>query len=304
MNEPMRKYMKVGLVLFMAYPDTIRGEGPVAEYTRRVALDPFFEAVEVTWIHDQAAAAETRAIAELARLDLYYGGMPTQKLSNLNLNDLNAQNRKTALEQLKLRVDEAYRLGAQGFGFMSGRFEKGREEEAYRALTDSTRELCAYVKSKGNMRVSLEVFDYDIDNCSLLGPVELVRRFAAEISAVCPNFGLMVDLSHLPQLRETPVESLIPVKNYINHAHIGNAVIKNKLDPAYGDKHPRFGYPGGENDIDEITEYLRVLLAIGYLNQAKRPVLSIEVKPGPGEDPELVIANSKRALELAWLNVG
>jgi hypothetical protein len=31
MNEPIRKYMKVGLVHFMAYPATIKGEGPIAD---------------------------------------------------------------------------------------------------------------------------------------------------------------------------------------------------------------------------------------------------------------------------------
>ena len=35
MNEPMRKYMKVGLVHFMAYPATIKGEGPVVETIKK-----------------------------------------------------------------------------------------------------------------------------------------------------------------------------------------------------------------------------------------------------------------------------
>ena len=36
MNESLHKYMKVGLVHFMAYPSTIKGEGPVTETIKKV----------------------------------------------------------------------------------------------------------------------------------------------------------------------------------------------------------------------------------------------------------------------------
>ncbi len=31
MNESIHKYMKVGLIHFMAYPNCIKGEGPIEE---------------------------------------------------------------------------------------------------------------------------------------------------------------------------------------------------------------------------------------------------------------------------------
>jgi hypothetical protein len=46
-----------------------------------------------------------------------------------------------------------------------------------------------------------------------------------------------------------------------------------------------------------------VLLQIGYLNEKDPPILSFEVKPFGDEDPELVIANAKRTLNLAWAKV-
>ena len=150
------------------------------------------------------------------------------------------------------------------------------------------------------MKVVLEVFDYDVDKASLIGPVALAKRYAEEVCRECDNFGLMVDLSHLPLLRETSVESLLPVKDYIVHAHMGNCVCKDPSLPCYGDAHPRFGFPGGENDVDELVEYLRVLLSIGFLSKEKRPVVSFEVKPFGDEDPDLVVANAKRVLNLAW----
>ena len=38
MNEPIKKYMKVGLIHFMAYPSTMKGEGPIAETVKKNRL--------------------------------------------------------------------------------------------------------------------------------------------------------------------------------------------------------------------------------------------------------------------------
>lgn len=77
-------------------------------------------------------------------------------------------------------------------------------------------------------------------------------------------------------------------------------MVRDPALPAYGDTHPRFGFPAGENSMDEIVKFLRVLLQTGYLNDKNPPVVSFEVKPFGVEEPELVIANAKRALNLAW----
>lgn len=70
--------------------------------------------------------------------------------------------------------------------------------------------------------------------------------------------------------------------------------------PAYGDEHPRFGFPNSENDVEELAAYLRLLLKIGFLNEKKRPIVSFEIKPFGEEDPEVCLANAKRTLDLAW----
>ena len=125
------------------------------------------------------------------------------------------------------------------------------------------------------------------------------NAYAEEICAEFDNFGLMVDLSHLPIIHESARQALIPVKDYIAHAHMGNCMMKDKNDPAYGDTHPRFGYAGGENDVEELVEYLRVLMEIGYLDPNNRRILSFEVKPVGDEDPDIVVANAKRVMNIA-----
>ena len=300
MNESIHSYMKVGLIHFMAYPSVIKGEGPIEETFRKIAVDDYFDVAEITWIKDPAVRSKVKKMIYTSHLEVAYGGQPRLLTTGLNINDLNEEGRQKAIATLKEGIDEAYEMGALGFAFLSGKYSEEKKEEAYQALVKSTKELCAYAKSKGSMKVVLEVFDYDVDKASLIGPVALAKRYAEEVCRECDNFGLMVDLSHLPLLRETSVESLLPVKDYIVHAHMGNCVCKDPSLPCYGDAHPRFGFPGGENDVDELVEYLRVLLSIGFLSKEKRPVVSFEVKPFGDEDPDLVVANAKRVLNRAW----
>jgi sugar phosphate isomerase/epimerase len=292
--------MKVGLVHFMAYPATIKGEGPILETIKKLALDDYFTAIEITTIKDKEERKKARQILESSHMQVCYGAQPRLLINNLNINDLNEEGRQKALANLKEGIDEAYEMGAVGFSFLSGKYEEATKEESYEALVKSTNEICSYVKSKGSMNVALEVFDYDVDKKSLIGPAPLALRYAKEIREKHDDFGLMVDLSHIPLIHETIEESLLPVKDYIVHAHIGNCVVKNANLPGYGDVHPRFGFPNGENDVDEVVAYLKVLLDIGFINYRNPPFVSFEVKPFGDEDSDIVIANAKRTLNEAW----
>lgn len=303
MFESMHKYMRVGLVHFMAYPSTMNGEGPLVETVRKLAVDDYFNVIEITWIKNGETRAQVKKMLDSSHMTVAYGGQPRLLTTGLNINDLNEEGRLKAVETLKEGIDEAYEMGAVGFAFLSGKYEEDKKEQAYEALLASTRELCRYAKSKGGLRVVHEVFDYEIDKKSLVGPAALAKRYAEDITKEFDNFGLMVDLSHIPLIKETAEEAILPIKDYIVHAHMGNCVVKEPSLPAYGDVHPRFGFPGGENDMNELVEYLRLLLQIGFLNESNPPIVSFEVKPFGDEDPDIVVANAKRTLNLAWARV-
>jgi hypothetical protein len=71
----------------------------------------------------------------------------------------------------------------------------------------------------------------------------------------------------------------------------------------FGDKHPRFGVAGSAVGPEEVRRFLEALIYAGYFKRntpTTMPVVSFEVKPAPGEDPALVIANAKRVLLHAW----
>lgn len=300
MNVSMRKYMKVGIILHMAFDGLVTGEGPILESLNKIVKDDYFEVVEVTQMKDPSVRKVARDMIQCGHMKVVYGGQPRLLTTGMNINDLDEEKRKVAIQSLKEGIDEAYELNAVGFSYLAGRYEEKTKEKSFEALVKSSREICEYAKSKGNMPVTLEVFDYDIDKKSLIGPVDMAKRFAEVMTAEYDNFGLMVDSSHIPMLRETLEENLIPIKDYIKHAHMGNTVIKDPSFPAYGDSHPRFGFPNSENDVEELAAYLRMLIQIGYLNEKDRPIVSFEVKPFGDEESEVVIANAKRTLNLAW----
>lgn len=68
------------------------------------------------------------------------------------------------------------------------------------------------------------------------------------------NFGLLVDLSHFPITYESSQFVVQTLRPYITHLHFGNAVVKEGC-AAYGDKHPRLGFPGSANDTEELLDY-------------------------------------------------
>jgi hypothetical protein len=73
---------------------------------------------------------------------------------------------------------------------------------------------------------------------------------------------------------------------------------------SYGDSHPRFGFPGSENDIPELVEFIEALFEVGYLSEApsleKRPTVGFEIKPQPGESSAAIVTNLKRSWREAW----
>jgi sugar phosphate isomerase/epimerase len=295
--------MKIGIIHSMAFPSSFNDKKSLLESFKAIALDDYFDVIEIGQVKDLEIREQIKQLLEVSKLTPAYGGHSRLLSNGLNINDLNEEVRQKAVEELKKGIDEAYYMGAVDFSFLSGHYVEEKKEEALEALVKSTKELCTYAAEKGNMLVLLEVFDYDIDKKSLLGPVELVKRYAKRVSMEHENFGIMVDLSHLPQLRETPREAILPIKEYVKHIHIGNAVVKDSSLEAYGDLHPRFDFPNSENGVEELVEFLKVLLEIRYLNTENPPILSFEVKPRPYEDEMLVIAGSKRVLNEAWARV-
>lgn len=300
MQESWHRYLRLGIVHFMAFPATLRGEGPVAETVKEIAADSFFTAIEMGWVNDASQRAAAAALLREGHLSVGFGAQSALLVTKSNLNALEADDRRKAVALVEGCIDQAAELGAGRVAVLSGPYPGDAEaDRGTRALIESLLDLSAYGRSRG-IGITLETFDRTIEKKALAGPTRLCVEISAAVRRDFPEFGLMLDLSHIPLLGEGIRESLTVARDHLVHAHIGNCVMRDQAHPAYGDQHPRFGIAGGENDTPEVVEFLRCLFDIGYLGGAERPFLSFEVKPLPNESPEAVIAGTKRVFRDAW----
>lgn len=291
---------EIGIVHCMAYPNCNESEEKFITSLKELLVDPFFSIIEIGQLPFTSLNSSVPKLVHSAQCQLTYSAHSRLFKNKLNINSIDEKERIEAVVELKRGVDEAYAFNSLNYQFLSREWSIETQEENLQSLVKSTIEICEYAKSKGSMPVYLEIFDYDIDKCSLIGKSALAARYCTLVKEHCSNFGLMVDLSHIPLIKESIEDHINPIKDYISHIHIGNAFMNDVNDIAYGDKHPRFGYPGSENDIPELVTFLRKLIDIGYINYKRKSNISFEIKPQGNEDPRIVIANAKRSLLKAW----
>ncbi len=300
MTTDIHDYCRLGIVHSMAFPQAAKSPENYMESLMHLLRDPYFDVVEIGHVPFDSIQQQVVQAIRCAHMELTYSAHGWLFLSGLNINSLDENERRKAVRLLYGAVDEAYAMGASDFQFLSRGWDMEHRPQYLQALVKSTVELCKYAEKQGNMPVCLEIFDHDIDKKSLIGPAYLAKEYVQLVNEQCDNFGLMVDCSHIPMIGETIDEALDPIAPYVVHAHMGNTLISDPSHPSYGDMHPRFGFPQGENDTQYLAQYLRKLLDIGYLDTNTRPILSFEVKPQGDEDPLVVIANAKRTLRDAW----
>jgi len=306
MIESWDKYLNIGTIHFMSFPEVMKGEGPIAETLEKILANDFFTAVEITRIKDDKVREAVKGMLKSSHVVAAYGAQPVLLSKKLDLNSLNEGDRRIAIDEIKKCIDEAAYLGVKGVAVLSGP-HPGRESEseALLKLLGSLDELCGYC-SQYNLKLELESFDFDVDKKCLIGKSDLARDLAIEVRKKHSNFGLILDLSHFPIQYEPTKVALENCAPYTTHLHIGNCVLKDKSHPVYGDMHPRFGVEGGENDVQQVTEFFATLFELGWLNgsggnkQGEKPIVSFEVKPMPGENSSIVLANTIRVFKTAW----
>jgi sugar phosphate isomerase/epimerase len=288
----------------MLWKDCIKGEGDPS--SMNVILDdPYFDALEITRINDASARARMAEKVRASGKWLGFGAQPVLLTQKLDLNHADEAERRKAIQGVLDVIPQAYELGARGFGVLSGKAVAPADQEAAKSrLVASLCEIASALKQRGTMPLLLETFDrlpYG-KNC-LIGPNADAAAIAREVRKLHPDFGLMLDLSHLPLQGETPRQAWSACGPYVTHAHMGNCVMEKPGHPMNGDEHPPFSDPAGRNGVPELTEYLRVLLEEGYLSKARRPFLSFEVCVYGDWTREHVIQQCKETLDAAWAQV-
>jgi sugar phosphate isomerase/epimerase len=140
----------------------------------------------------------------------------------------------------------------------------------------------------------MEIFDYDMDKKALIGACNAAAEVARAVRQEYPDFGLLHDLSHIYLCHEEPAKNFPLIREYLVAMHAGNSV-SDKAHPQFGDTHPLFGLAGGDSDVPQLREFIKVLFDIGYLRRGRRPVVAFEVRTPTGIMPQTAIENMKRS---------
>jgi sugar phosphate isomerase/epimerase len=299
-------YCDLSLVHFLAFPQCQSGEVSILETVEQVLFDDFFSSIEISRVNSPKVRREVAELIAQTHAKVDFGAHPMILSHRLNLNSLNSAERNNARKALEPYIDQAAELGAARFVLLSGPDPGAiRRTQARYALVASLQCLAEYTHAR-KMSLMLETFDREVDKKALIGPAEEAVQVAEELRHDFSDFGLLYDMGHMVLLNEKPLPALRKLKPYLDHVHVGNCV-KIPGRASYGDSHPRFGFPGSENDVPQLVEFIEALFEVGYLGEkppnGKKPAVGFEIKPQPGESSAAILANLKRAWRQAWAMV-
>mgnify|MGYP005840677533 CR=1 FL=1 len=301
-----------GVVHPLVWVECRGGDGPVVETLRRIIEDSEFGAVEIAPPNDPAVRQAARELLASSGLQVVYLPILPLIVQKLPFADADPAARAAVLERMKMHIVEAVEFGAP-LAMIASQLDpgEGQREAATDRLVEDIRVLCDLAMARSEkhlLHITLENFDRDIEKKRLIGSTPEAVELAQRVDR--PNFGLTIDLSHLPLLNETPEDSLTTAAPYLIHAHIGNCVIDHPESPIYGDFHPRFGHPQGSNDVLEVVRYLNGLEQVDFYDRARAklgtmPILSMELRTNASENdtPASILANGKRTFKRAWAAV-
>ncbi|MBR5509878.1 MAG: sugar phosphate isomerase/epimerase, partial [Lachnospiraceae bacterium] len=129
MRESIHKYFQVGTIRWMSFP-----KRSVVDQVRRVCVDDYFDAIEITKCADDAEREEVKKLLEQSHLKVCYGAQPRLLGPGLNPNDADEEGRKAAEATLMEAIDEAEYLGAKGIAFLAGKWAPETKDFQYEQL--------------------------------------------------------------------------------------------------------------------------------------------------------------------------
>ena len=304
---PWTEFFQLGVVVPAFYPEVRQRKGPVLEITRKLAADPFFQALEFSGAEDPAVQKELIPVAQASGKSLVFGGASYCYLGQHNLHALEEEKRQRAIKKVERIIDEACEYGCKILYVMGFEAPAAQEtDRAIRKFANSLATLSDYARRKNPaapLTISVENFYILSENPFLIGPTREVAQIVRDLRCHHPNVGLTFDTSHILQWREDLPSTYFAVQDVIAHIHLSNCLIRDKSSPFYGDKHPPYGMVGSEVGIAELAAFLRILKDAGSFSctfPTGKPVLSLEVITPAGQTPEATLEDAKEAFRLAW----
>ena len=120
MTELLEQYLRLGLVHFMAFPETMQDESLLLPTLEKIAADPMFRCIEIKAIEDESLIRPVVDLAAGAGLDIVLTAQPAVLAGGLDPGSAERKESERAFEVLKHHVDQACALGAESVALLSG----------------------------------------------------------------------------------------------------------------------------------------------------------------------------------------
>lgn len=290
-------FVKLGINHHLLYPASMESSDVHRATLPELLRDDRFEVIDL-FVPDEATFAEEAPLIRASGKQVVYN-CPLMNGEGRSPHSPDRDVRERTLQAVKRHVDRAVRLGADKMvvasGVDPGAEHRGRETDEFARYLQ---QLCAYAPD--DLLLLIEPFDRSIGKNLLIGPTAEAARLVERVRGNgLANLGLLTDMGHVPLMEETFREAVRVSAPFLHHIHLGSCVMRDSNDPLYGDMHPPWGYPGGENDVAETAAFLEELFAAGYLGEGRRPTVTFEMRPYPGltesESIELFLAKFNEA---------
>lgn len=302
MKDDIRQYAKIGLVHHMLYPECV-GDPDIHEKTLLDFMDrKDIEAFDccLPFGEERRARLEKKILSR--NLDACYA-MHLFPMRKISFGSTAYAEQELAKMVVKDQIACAARIKSTGFILASGAdVPEGERPASCRAFKEFLTWFAKELRPHG-IDALLEPFDRTIDKKFLYGPTSECMELLNSVLPEADNIGIELDMAHLPLMGEDFESAVKTVAPLLKRVHLGNCVLKHPKSIWYGDNHPPMGYSEGENDIPELTRFLKAILDAGFLSKAKRGVVLIEMKPFPGKTAEETVQDQWSRLETAWENV-
>ncbi|SFL01038.1 hypothetical protein SAMN03159341_102706 [Paenibacillus sp. 1_12] len=290
MKEDIHLYMKIGIVHHTAFPLAGSKSGGTLESITDIVSDHFFDAIEITSIHDSNERTEVKQTLLSGGMMVCFNAIPQRLTKPLNLGSVIEHERHSAIQMIKEAVDEAYEMNAEIFtisdDFISEAFF---HEHAVRALNESFKEIYRHAALKGTMKVAYRP-PFSTVSHSVTGKFPRIEQ---------DQFGFLIDLDHLPVNYEMNDKNMKYIKKHLLYSRMGNCCKIGRYNQLMG-KTPHQRNQFTAVHADQLLHFLRNLYKFDYIGEGNQGVLSLNVKTMDYESPHSVIANGKRTLLEAW----
>lgn len=213
-----------------------------------------------------------------------------------------AKERAYALDILRRETEFAVESGAKKIVFGSGRDVPDDRSEAQKRFVEFVLDWSQFIPK--DIWLTLEPTDRDVDKHFLYGDMmETVECVRAIRQGGMEKMGILLDMSHVPIMHETLESAVKKAGSYIEHIHLGNAVMKNLSSPFYGDKHPCWGEVDGEYDEKDGARFLQLLKNAGYLSRGYGQTISFEMRTLTGRNVDETISYLKRWFDSTYQEI-